>query len=127
MTRRVPAAAIQVPGLVSGVLLVLGAWLVVFSVTGVYGVDRGFDAPWNDRVAGLCALGLGIVRIARRVRLSTASGLGILLGLWLLVSPFVVDYGFGADTAMAILVDVAAGTAFAVLALVESFGAKPAV
>lgn len=125
MTRRVPDAAIQVPGLVSGVLLVLGAWLLVFSVTGVYGADSGFDAPWGDRLAGAAAVGLGLVRVTRRIRLGTASAASVGLGLWLLVSPFVLDYGFGADTALAMGVDAAAGAALVALAAVEILGSRP--
>lgn len=127
MTRRVPEAATQVPGLVSGVLLVLGAWLLVFSVTGVYGADSGFDARWGDRLAGAWALVLGIVRVTRRVRLETASLAAAALGLWLLVGPFVLNYGFGADTALAIAVDAAAGAVVATLAAVEVLGSRPTV
>ncbi|MFC5288148.1 SPW repeat protein [Actinokineospora guangxiensis] len=124
MTRRVPAAAVQVPGLVSGVLIVLGAWLLVFSVTGVYGADSGFDAPWGDRIAGAAAVVTGVVRVSARIRLRTASGLAGAVGLWLVVSPFVLDYGFGADTATAITTDLLAGTALATLAAVELVGAR---
>lgn len=127
MTRRVPEASIQVPGLVSGVLLVLGAWLLVFSVTGVYGADAGFDARWGDRLAGIGALVLGVVRVTRRIRLGTASIASAALGLWLLVSPFVLNYGFGADTALAIGVDAAAGAIVAALAAVEVLGSRPTV
>lgn len=127
MTRRVPAPAIQVPGLVSGVVLVLGCWLVMFSLIGVYGADRGFDAPWNDRLVGASAVGLGLVRVTGRIRLRTATALAGVLGVWLLVAPFVLDYGFGADTALAMLVNAVAGTAIATLALIETLSVRPTV
>lgn len=125
MSRRVPGAAIQVPGLVSGVVLVLGCWLVMFSLTGVYGADSGFDAPWNDRLVGTAAIGLGLVRVTHRIRLRTATALAGAIGIWLLVAPFILDYGFGADTAMAMLVNAVAGTAIATLALIETLASRP--
>ncbi|SDD38924.1 SPW repeat domain-containing protein [Actinokineospora iranica] len=113
--RRIPGP--QLPGLVSGVTLVLGCGLVVLSLHGDYGTPTGFDAPWNDRIAGLAAAALGLVRVMRKTTLLAATTLGAVLGIWLLTAPMLVDYGFGVESTLATGADVVAGVAIASLSV----------
>ncbi|MDQ3404486.1 MAG: hypothetical protein M3548_14035 [Actinomycetota bacterium] len=109
---RVPGP--QVPGLVSGVTLVLGCWLVVQSIDSVYGPS----AVWNDRLTGAAATVLGLARATRMIRLSTATAVGLAIGLWLVVAPLVLDYGFIRDSTTATLTDAAAGATILVLTMI---------
>lgn len=55
-----------------------------------------------------------------RAQVQTASGLNILAGLWLIIAPFVLNYG---DLRQALGNDVIVGIAIASIALVRVFGA----
>jgi peptidoglycan/LPS O-acetylase OafA/YrhL len=118
----------QVPGLVSGVTLLLGMWLVAVPFAWTYGAtEGGFDARWNDVLTGLAVAAVGLVRLTRRVRLVTASALGVLLGGWLIIAPFLLDYGFGADSTRATVNDVLVGVTIAGLVILGFHHARNAV
>ncbi|WP_285507655.1 hypothetical protein [Actinokineospora sp. NBRC 105648] len=107
----------QLPGLVSGVVLAVGCWLLVQSLRADYGALTGFDAPWNDRLVGLAACALGLFRALRRMTLRTATVCGAAIGCWSLSAPLMIDYGFGADSTLATGADVLAGVLIAGLSL----------
>ncbi|MBM7774048.1 hypothetical protein JOD54_004252 [Actinokineospora baliensis] len=109
----------QLTGVVSGVVLSVGCWLVLQSGNADYGTVSGFDAPWNDRIAGVLAVGLGVARASRRVTLTVATSAGLALGCWLLLSPLMVDYGFGVDSFQATGTTVLAGALVAGLSVVD--------
>lgn len=124
--QRVPGP--QVPGLVSGGTLLLGVWLAVTPLLWTYGdTGGGFDARWNDVLVGVALAAVGAARLTRPIRLITATALGGVLGGWLTIAPFLLGYGFGADSTRATANDVLVGTIVAGLAMLGYFSARDAV
>lgn len=106
--QRVPGP--QLPGLVTGITLMLGVWLVLAPTFWTYGdTGGGFDARVNDVLAGVAVTALAVARLAGPVRLIAVTGAGVLLGGWLIVAPFLLEYGFGADSTSATINDVVVG------------------
>lgn len=100
----------QLPGLVTGITLMLGVWLVVAPSFWTYGdTGGGFDARSNDLLAGVAVTALAVARLVGSARLVTVTGAGLLLGGWLILAPFLLEYGFGADSTRATLSDVVVG------------------
>lgn len=115
--QRVPGPQLQ--GLVSGGILLLGIWLAMAPFLWTYGdTGGGFDVRWNQAVVGVALGAVGFARLTLPISLATATLLGGLLGGWLTVSPFLLGYGFGADSTRATFNDVLVGLTVAGLAMV---------
>lgn len=124
--QRVPGP--QLPGLVSGVTLVLGVWLAITPFLWTYGDSGGgLDARWNDVLVGVALAAVGVARLTRPIRLVTATALGGLLGGWLTIAPFLLDYGFGPDSTRATFTDVLVGAIVAALAMAGYLNARDTV
>ncbi len=121
--QRIPGP--QLPGFVSGVTLVAGIWLVLAPLAWNYGeIGVGLDASRNDLLLGLVVTALGAVRLAGRIRLLLATALGIAAGLWLLVAPFALAYGFGADSTRATINDLVVGLLVVIVTVIGHTGAR---
>ena len=74
----------------SGANLLLGAWLIV-SPAVFYTTDVSF---WNNIVVGVAVFLLAGLRVlVPRMGTKILSWLNVLLGIWLVFSPFLLDYG----------------------------------
>lgn len=76
----------------SGANVVLGAWLivspVVFFTTAV--------SYWNNLIVGIAVVVLSGLRVMMpRASTKMLSWINVLLGIWLVASPFVLDYDMG--------------------------------
>jgi peptidoglycan/LPS O-acetylase OafA/YrhL len=101
-----------------GVVVLLGAWLVIASIRWTYGdTDAWLNARWNDAVAGGLLAVVGLARLIRPVLPVATRTLAVVVGGWLVVAPFVAGYGFGADSTPATANDVLVGVVVAGLAL----------
>ncbi|KAA0015878.1 SPW repeat domain-containing protein [Antrihabitans cavernicola] len=99
--QKVPGPQLQ--GVVSGVTLVSGIWLATTPLVWTYGNGVAFDARWNDVPVGLALATLGVLRLTLPIRLVISTALGVGLGVWLTVAPFLLDYGFSVDSTRATL------------------------
>lgn len=123
--QRVPGP--QVQGMVSGVLLVSGFWLATGPFLWTYDAPvDGLDPRWNQALVGVGLIILAAARLIRPVRLATATACGAMLGLWLMIAPFVLDYGLGADSVRATVMDLLLGALVAGLAMLSYIDARPA-
>jgi hypothetical protein len=123
--QRVPGP--QLPGLISGVTLLAGIWLVLAPYVWSYGdTGGGFDARWNDVLTGVAVAAAGYARLARPVRLITVTVVSVVFGVWLAIAPFALEYNLGADPTRATVNDVLVGTLVTGLALVGYFHARDA-
>lgn len=78
--------------ILSGINLVLGAWLIM--VPFLFGAPAA--ALWNDVVVGALVLALAGVRVSKPTSgTKSASWINAAIGLWLIVAPFVLGYGTG--------------------------------
>jgi hypothetical protein len=77
----------------SGINVLAGFWLIIAPwFLGYSGVPT---ALWNDVVVGAAVLILAGLRAIVPGRFVAVSRANIVLGLWLIVSPFVLQYGRG--------------------------------
>lgn len=70
---------------VSGVVALLGVWLVVSPLVLAYGTG---DATWNPVASGVAAIVLAFGQTIRQVRSATPGLLLIAIGTWLFASGF---------------------------------------
>ncbi|WP_249644665.1 SPW repeat domain-containing protein [Nocardia sputi] len=106
--QRVPGP--QLPGLVSTITLLFGAWLALAPLRWPHPTDTGwFAAGWNEVLTGSAIAVLGLLRLSRPLRLNTATTLGALLGGWLLISPLLFDHGTTEEAIPAIVNDLLVG------------------
>ena len=74
----------------SGVNLILGAWLMVSPVV-FFTTDVSF---WNNIVVGVAVFVLAGLRVLLpRIGTKGLSWVNLVLGVWLVLSPFILDYG----------------------------------
>ncbi|MCG8917720.1 hypothetical protein L6E12_18225 [Actinokineospora sp. PR83] len=114
VSRRPPGRRRAAAPVVDGATVVVGCWLLVFATVADYGVRRGLDAAAGDAVAGAALLALGAAGGAGWVARSTCDAARALVGLWLLLAPLLLDFGFGAESTLATCLDVALGAVVAV-------------
>jgi hypothetical protein len=101
----------------SGLSILLGAWLVVSPWIIGY-VSR--EMMWHDVVVGAALVAIAAVRAGSHRRAAVPGWLGLLLGLWLIVAPFVL---FSIETSQK-WNSVIIGAVVAILAVIVA-GAPP--
>jgi hypothetical protein len=77
----------------SGINILVGLWLVL--APWFLGYPRAYEAMWNDTAVGVAVLLLALIRAIAPTRFVGISRANMLLGLWLILAPFVLDYGRG--------------------------------
>jgi hypothetical protein len=68
-----------------------------------------YEAQWNDVVMGAAIAAVSLARIAKPVETRSLGWVNIVLGMWLLVAPFVWTYGSMTGSAPAVGNDIAVG------------------
>lgn len=109
---------------VSGVNVLAGIWLVLAPFVLQLDVAA---ARWNDVLIGLAVLILALVRERKPLRSRAVSWINMVLGVWLVLAPFVLGYG---DARTAAGNDVVVGIIIVVFALwsaLVSRNAEPSV
>jgi hypothetical protein len=69
-------------------VLLGGVWLVITPVV----IDHGVYSWWNDVVAGLLLVVLGVAQVVRPGRSLPLSVLAALTGAWRVAAPFALDH-----------------------------------
>jgi hypothetical protein len=89
-----------------GLNLILGVWLAVSPFA--FGYDTASTAAvWNDVVVGLAIIGCAWCVVTDVPGSALCSGCSIVLGAWLMVAPFMLNYriiAFGNDFIIGALV-----------------------
>ncbi len=74
----------------SGINLVAGVWLIIAPfIIGYVALE---SALWNDILCGAIVLILAAIRVAMPLRHVWLSWVNLVVGLWLIIAPFVLDY-----------------------------------
>jgi hypothetical protein len=74
----------------SGINILLGIWLIIAPfVLGYSNIER---ATWNAIIVGVLVLAMAAVRISDPARRPGLSWANMVLGIWLILSPFIMDY-----------------------------------
>jgi hypothetical protein len=124
--QRIPGP--QLPGLVTGVLLLAGCWLMLAPAVLDYAdAGGGFGARWNDLLVGLVLAVVAIGRLTGVARLGLASAVPLVLGLWLMIAPLVLAYGLGPNSSRATVNDMIVGVLVAGIAAVGYVSGRMAV
>ncbi len=72
----------------SGINIVAGLWLILApAALGYAGVEA---ALWNSVVVGIAVAAMAILRVVRPLEFEGVSWTNFILGIWLVVSPFVL-------------------------------------
>lgn len=103
----------------SAVNFLAGAWLVLAPfILGFQATGGHVDGYWNEVVVGIVVALLALVRSFAPGEGSWLSAVNVVLGLWLVASPFALAYQ-GPDAAAATTVDVSAGIVIVLMATVS--------
>jgi predicted signal transduction protein with EAL and GGDEF domain len=77
----------------SGLNLLAGAWLII--APWALGYSQVSAAVWNDVIVGATIVILAGIRTATPDRYTGVSWTNVVLGVWLLVAPFILVYSAG--------------------------------
>jgi hypothetical protein len=97
-------------------MLALGVWLMITAFLWTRGAVGGFDAAWNDFVVGTAITVLAALRLFVPARFDVLPVVAVLLGLWQIAAPFVLDFTAAAGASAATWNSFIAGALVAVLA-----------
>lgn len=75
----------------SGINVLVGLWLIL--APWFLGYPRALAAMWNDTVVGIAVLLLAGIRAVAPTRFIGISRANMVLGVWLILAPFVLQYG----------------------------------
>lgn len=100
----------------SGLNIIAGLWLIIAPFAlGYSNIDA---AMWNDVLVGIAVVILAGIRTATPGRYTGFSWTNVALGVWLIIAPFVLQYGAAAvgNAGAAFWNDILLGIAVAALA-----------
>ncbi len=114
---RVPQESLLVV-VASALVFLAGVWLVLAPYALDYqNTGTGFDGYWNDIVIGLALVVVAGIRMATPIRTAALSLVSVVLGAWLIIAPFMLDYNAGVDAVSATWNDIVVGIIVVVLAM----------
>ena len=74
----------------SGINIIAGIWLIIAPFALSYSdIDQ---AVWNDVIIGIAVFILAIVRTGNPLKYEPVGWVNIVLGIWLIIAPFVLGY-----------------------------------
>ncbi|MFE6613335.1 hypothetical protein [Amycolatopsis sp. NPDC057786] len=88
----------------AGVWLILSSFVLDHEYTG-----GGFDGYWNDVLVGIALIAIGSAPLVEPRAASWWSSVPPVLGFWLLVAPFVLEYNDGTPAPRTTTSDIAVG------------------
>ncbi len=74
----------------SGINVIAGIWLIISPFVLTFYRDPA--ATWDLIIVGIIVLILAATRVAGPLRTAWASWINLILGIWLIISPFVLRY-----------------------------------
>ncbi len=89
MAREAPGNPLQIR-IASGINLLAGLWLVAYYLVLVDPVAG--EQPWNQAIPGMLIALMAGYRIARPYATRAMAWMNVLLGLWLIIAPFIWGY-----------------------------------
>ncbi len=113
-------------GVPSAVAFLAGVWLVLGPLALDYRHTGRFLAYWNEVVIGVALAIVSLIRAYRPVRSAALSGVNVVLGGWLIASPFVLHYGANTRPMWNNVIVGAVVVALAVLGFALTAAAMPA-
>lgn len=90
-------------GWASGINLILGIWLFISPWALNYSMRQTL---WNDIIVGFVVFVLSWIRLANRSTTGVASWINVVLGIWLIIAPFVFHYADPGQTWNSIIVGI---------------------
>jgi len=81
-------------GFATGLNIVLGIWLVIAG----FALSAGANATWNDVIVGILVIIFASSRVSRGMINRGASWANFILGIWLIIAPWVLGYTSMAST-----------------------------
>ncbi|MFC5381666.1 SPW repeat protein [Aquipuribacter nitratireducens] len=102
----------------SGINVLLGIWLVI--APWVIGYGDQTNAVWNHTVIGIAVAVLALVRVAAPHTAAALSWVNVVLGAWLIVSPFVLVYEDGGPTVGIYWNDILVGAAIMAMGIISA-------
>ncbi len=75
----------------SGINVLAGIWLIISPF--VLAFYRNPAATWDEIIVGIIVLILAATRVADPLRTMWASWINLILGIWLIISPFILRFG----------------------------------
>jgi hypothetical protein len=106
----------------SGINFLLGVWLVIAPwVLGYSGQD---NAVWNQVGVGAAIAIVAMARVSAPDTWAPLSWMNVVLGGWLVVAPFVLQYNATSNTEPIYWNDIIVGAAVLILALISTAGAR---
>ena len=106
----------------SGITFLLGVWLVIAPwVLGYSGQD---NAVWNQVGVGAAIAIVALARVNAPDPWAPLSWVNVVLGGWLIVAPFVLEYNATSNTDPIYWNDIIVGAAILLLALISTTGAR---
>lgn len=103
----------------SGLNILAGLWLIISPFVLGYSALRG--TMWNDIIVGIIVAVVAAVKIFRGRDLPWLSWINVVLGIWLILSPFI--FGNASDTRV-LYNEIIVGIIVAVLAAWSALGAR---
>lgn len=86
---RAEAAAAKVRW-TSGINVVAGLWLIIAPFVLGYAARAAY---WNDIILGIVVAALAMMRLRVPLRLPALSWTNVIIGIWLIIAPWILDYG----------------------------------
>ena len=80
------------PKMIAAVFAACGIWLALSPY--ILGFSDHTGAWWNAVIIGLALVVLGLLGVSSRERLEGLRWTALILGAWLVASPFVAEYGY---------------------------------
>lgn len=97
-------------------LLAVGVWLMTTAFLWARGTGGGFDPAWNDFVVGAAIAVLAVLRVLLPRRSGLLAVAAVLIGLWQIAAPFMLDFTAAAAASAATWNSFAAGALVTLLA-----------
>ncbi|MGE5297548.1 MAG: SPW repeat protein [Acidobacteriaceae bacterium] len=103
----------------SGIIILAGIWLIIAPF--VLGFRAFGVSPTNDVIVGILAIIFGGVRMMSDDRMTWPSWLSLLLGIWLIIAPFVLKYS---STSRVVTNDIILGIVVGILGAMSAMTSR---